>query len=153
MSNQITFTKKEEQFIKRAIQTTAPDLKDSKLNPTIKADLLVIINTYRARGYMVGRRIDGGKEAGLWRSIRAKLGKPIKSREEILRENAEKHVKGVITRATEIHDSKIADLEMKLKLAKEAKLKAQNEVEALINAELADIEAKKKDALKRLAED
>ena len=146
----INLTENEKKFIQRAINTTMPDLKELNLDPTNKEDLILILKTFRSRGYITPKRMDQGKDFGLWYSILDKLGVKIKDRETILKEQEQKQADGIIERLNKIHDTKINNLELKLKQVKEEKEKALNEIEASIQVEIENIEKKKKDALQRL---
>jgi len=146
----INLTENEKKFIQRAINTTMPDLRDLNLDPTNKEDLILILKTFRSRGYITPKRMDQGKDFGLWYSILDKLGVKIKDRETILKEQEQKQADGIIERLNKIHDTKINNLELKLKQVKEEKEKALNEIEASIQVEIENIEKKKKDALQRL---
>jgi len=139
----------EKNLVKRAIVATKPELGHMDLTPEKTEDLLLILNTYRARGYLMPRRFDGGKDSDLWREVRRKLGHPIKSQEQLIEESARKTATGLLERLSEGHNAKIGRLEERLKLANKEKENAINGVEDAIMAELAAVEAAKAEILNR----
>lgn len=146
----VNFSEEEKGFLKRAITATKKDLDGMGYDPTKREDLIIIVNTYRAKGYMPSLRSDGGKEYDLWNLLRNKLGSPTLTREEILIKQNKEHAEAHLRRITAVHDKKINDLERKLELAQKLKFESQIEMESSIKKELAAIEQKKQNALKRL---
>lgn len=146
----IELTENEKKFVQRAIHTTLPDLKDMNLDPNNKEDLITILKTFRSRGYITPRRMDQGKDFDLWHSILEKLGVEFKDQKTLLKEQEEKRAEGIMDRLNKIHNTKINNLELKLKTAREEKDKVLAQIEQSIQVEIEQIEAKKKDALQRL---
>jgi len=146
----INLTENEKKFVQRVIHTTQPDLKDMNLDPNNKEDLIIILKTFRSRGYITPRRMDQGKDFDLWYSVLEKLGVKFKDRKTILKEQEEKRAAGIMERLNDTHNIKINNLELKLEKARQEKDKALAEIEASIQVEIDRIEAKKKDALQRL---
>lgn len=146
----VELSKEEQNFLRRVISATAADLKALKLDPVKPEDLLIIVNKYRAGGYMISRRLDGGKESDLWRSIRNKLNSPVKSQAELIKIAEQSHLDGVLIRVTEAHDKKINALEDSLILARKAKVDSQLSIEFDLKEQLRILEAKKLDTINRL---
>ncbi len=132
-------------FIKKAIVSTQVDLPG--LNPDNNDDLLLIINTFRSKGYITPRSIDGGNEMDMWRDIRNALGQPIKSREDTIKEQKEQEAIGLLRKLGESHDKKIRLIEEQLKIAKQNKEDSYRAVETNLDNELIAINKKKKELL------
>lgn len=143
------FNNAEKAFLKRAIKATKADF-EGELDLENKDDLIHVVNEYRSQGLMPGVRVDDGKEHGLWTAVRNKLGSPVKTHKELLDDQRAEQAEAELIQISKVHDSKIKHLQEKLQLAKIAKLEAQKEVQEQIEAEIAAIEAKKKDAIERL---
>jgi len=146
----INLEENEKKFVKRAITSTLPDLKEQHLDPNKKEDLIIIIKTFRSRGYITPRRMDHGKDFDMWYSVLEKLGVHFKDQKTLIREQEEKRVEGIMDRLNQIHTKKINSLEEKLKEAHQEKDKVLNEIEQSIQIELDRLDAKKKEALSRL---
>lgn len=144
------FTDTEKNFIKRAIISVQPDLKDEEIDPTKKEALIRILRLFRGRGFITPRRIDGGKEYDLWHSIMKKLGLKLKTREEIKIDQEKRRVKGMMERLNEIHTTKINNLERKLKKAKNIKEEVLLETEKTIQLELDKLKKQQEETMKRL---
>ena len=131
----------EQAFIRRAISEVSPFFPNANFDVNNKENLLWIINQFRAKGLIISRRADGGKEFSLWKQIRAKLGAPVKSQKEILKEHAKKTAIGVIERTMEAQDKRINALLKSLSKAKANKKKSIDDIEAAIDKEIDQLEA------------
>ena len=146
----IEFNESEERFIKRAIVSTKKDLEDLDLNAGNKKDLLKIIDTFKASGYVCARSIDGGKDFNIWRIIKEKLDDPIPDPRETILKHARERAEGIAKRIEKAHDITIEKHKKQYEQALQDKEDALRENELKIQKEVEGIDIERQEALQRL---
>ena len=143
------FTDNEKRFIKRVVVSTKKDLEGLNLDPLNKKDLLKIVNTSRSRGYVIARSIDNGKDMGIYKSIKEKLGEPIKPRIDRIMEQNRKHAEGLIKRINESFAPRIKQKKQEVEDMIQERDNALMEIENKLINELNQLKVKELDLITR----
>ena len=146
----ITLNDEEKNFVRRAIVSTKKDLEDLNLNASNKKDLLKIIDTFKAHGYVCARSIDGGKDSNIYIGLKDKLDDPIPTARETILKHAREHAEGIAKRISKAHDIEIEECKQNLKQAEQDKEDALKKNELKILEEVEVLDRKKREAEQRL---
>ena len=146
----IKLTNSEKDLVKRAIVATKIDFNGTDLSPEKNEDLILILNMYRSRAYIMPRMMDNGKEFDIWTELRNKLGQPVETPELIIIKHERIYADGILKKLNTVHDGKINRLEQRLKTAQAEKLKSQIDIEDKLQAHADLLERERTEQLRKL---
>jgi len=135
-------TNEEKRFLNNAVLETKNELGEIDVNT--KDGALLVINKYRAMGKLTPRRRDNGRESDIWRGLREKLGSPVKSQDEIRKEQEEARIKAAFSRDMIFYEDQEKKLLNRLANIRQSKTELGVKMEETLIAELALLEEKKK---------
>jgi len=138
----IDFTEDERNLI-RQIKIELVNMLPKDFDFEAKENLLTAVNIWKAKGFCIARRADGGKQSDLYISIRRKLGAPIPTKEEVVKIQKQKEIDEMLKKTNAMFDRKVSRILKSYKATKAEKEAAINRHRKNINSELENLERKK----------